>query len=412
MAKNAAGRIACAATLAAGLWGGVSGQQLALDSLFRAHRLPLAYADSSMSGPGWEFIAGEAARAQFVVVGESHNVREIPLFTAQLFRLLHERSGFNYLALEDGPYAVRMLMAPGVRGDRDRTAALATRYLNALQFLNDQEIELIVTAGRVSTAAGEPVWGLDQTWGALHVLERLGELAAGGEAGELAMRLAAQARLVEAERPGEGHPRYMTDRLAVGDLDALRAAFAGGPAEAIELVGMLRTSYEIYASRGGGPSIYQSNDRRERYMRSRFVEEYERARMRDGVLPRVVLKFGQWHALKGLLNWGDVEPLGTFVSELAKGNALESVHIWTGLVNEPGRFWTLFDSPDYVPLARAGSTDGWWVVDLRAIRPHVAAGQVAGVNEEMRKVIFGFDLALLIGNGNRATLEWLQRAAR
>ena len=274
MRWNGAGRIAGAVALGAGLGGGVSGQQLALDSLFRAHRLPLVFADSSMSGPGWEFIAGEAARAQFVVVGESHNVREIPLFTAQLFRLLHDRSGFNYLALEDGPHAVRMLMAPGVRGNADRTAALATRYLNALQFLNDQEIGLIVAAGRVSTAAEAPVWGLDQTWGALHVLERLSELASGASSRQLAERLAAEARAVEAVRPGEGRPRYITDRLTAGDLDALRDAFASGPREAIELVEMLRTSFEIYASRRDGPSIYLSNDRRERYMRSRFAEEY------------------------------------------------------------------------------------------------------------------------------------------
>jgi hypothetical protein len=76
-------------------------------------------------------------------------------------------------------------------------------------------------------------------------------------------------------------------------------------------------------------------------------------------------------------------------------------------VNEPGHVWTLMDYPDYVPLAKAGSTERWWVVDLREVRPFVASGAVGEVNEEMRKVVFGFDLALLIGGGDRATVERL-----
>jgi hypothetical protein len=143
-------------------------------------------------------------------------------------------------------------------------------------------------------------------------------------------------------------------------------------------------------------------------MRSRFIEEYRAAVAAGDTLPRVVLKFGQWHALKGVLNWGDVEPLGTFVGEVARAHGLQSLHIWTGLVNEPGHVWTLHDFPDYVPLARAGTTDRWWVVDLRPVRPLVAAGLV-DVNDELRRIIFGFDVALLIGSGNRATYRLLTR---
>ena len=83
-------------------------QSLPLDSLFRAHRHVVEYADDAVSGPGFRLLLESASTAQFVMVGESHNVREIPLFTASLFEALHERYGFNYLALEDGPYAVEM----------------------------------------------------------------------------------------------------------------------------------------------------------------------------------------------------------------------------------------------------------------------------------------------------------------
>jgi hypothetical protein len=255
------------------------------------------------------------------------------------------------------------------------------------------------------------VWGLDQTWGALQVLERLSSLVSVPEKRVVIDSLVARARVVEAFRPEEEKPRFITDRLTREDLEALRAAIAGAPAFATNLLDMLETSWEIYAMRTDGPSIYRSNDRRERYMKARFAESYDAARSAGDPAPKVLLKLGQWHAMHGVLNWGYVQPLGTFVSELARREGGESLHIWTGLVNEPGRYWTLYDSPEYVPLAKAGSTDRWWVVDLREVRPYVAAGMVDGMNDELRKVIFGFDLALLIGNGNRATVDEVMKGA-
>jgi len=414
MTGRRASRVAVCLALLASCPTGARARQTAglpLDSLFLSHRRPLSFAGDVPSGPGWDFLVDVASSSRFVMVGESHNVREIPLFTSRLFEALHKRAGFNYLALEDGPYAIRTLMAPSVRGNREATFAHAVRYLNALQFLNDQDVDLIVDAGRISTAASPAVWGVDQTWGALQVLERLSSLVESPEKRAVIDSMVARAKAVEAFRPAAGKPRFITDRLTRDDLTALHAAIAGAPAFATSLLDMLETSWEIYAMRTDGPSIYRSNDRRERYMEARLVESYDAARADGDPAPKVLLKLGQWHAMRGTLNWGYVQPLGTFVSELAHREGGESLHIWTGLVDEPGRYWTLFDSPDYVPLAKAGGTDRWWVVDLREIRPYVAAGQVDGMNEEMRKVIFGFDLALLIGNGNRATVDDLMKAA-
>lgn len=403
-------RATITAVLTAFLASGVCGQEparLALDSLFTAHRQPLDFTDTGLSGPGWEFILEEGARARFVMVGESHNLREIPLFTARLFEVLHERAGYDYLALENGPYAMAQYSAAGVRGSLEHTVALANRYVNALQFRTDQELEMIAAAGRVSTARIDALWGLDQEWGALHVLERLHELAPGPEGRQRLEELIEEARPLEARRPGEGRERFVGRGLTAEALELVRGTFEGAPAEAHRLLDDLRTSVEIYAARRDGPSIYASNHRREQYMRQRFMEQCRAAQDSGDPDPRVVLKFGQWHALRGVLNWGDVEPLGTFIAEIARANGGESLHIWTGLVNQPGHVWTLHDFPDYVPLARAGTTDRWWVVDLRPVRAQVAAGAVDGVNDELRKVIFGFDLALLIGGGNRATVDRL-----
>ena len=383
-------------------WGEASAQPFRLDSLFLAHRQPLTFGASATSGPGWDALVEDAARAQFVMIGESHNLREIPLFTARLFDALHARAGFDYLALENGPFVMEQLSSAGVRGDADASIALANRYVNALQFRNDQELEMIVAAGRTSSARAAPLWGLDQEWGALHVLERLAELAPNTAAKAMLAPMVEEAAALEAHRPDAQHPRYINSRLAPSALDELRRAFAGS-AEAVRLIDALRTSAGIYAMRTDRPAIYRSNHTREQYMRTRFMEEYRAAMAAGDTLPRVVLKFGQWHALRGVLNWGDIEPLGTFLAEFARANGRDALFIWTGLVNEPGDVWTLHDTPEYVPLAKAGTTDRWWIVDVRPIRALVAAGQVADVNDEMRKVIFGFDYALLIGGGKRAT---------
>jgi len=376
---------------------------LDLDSLFQAHRRRLALTAGHANGPGFDWIVEQSARAQFVMIGESHNLKDIPLFTADLFEALAERYGFSYLALENGPHAVEMFNEPGTRGDLDAAADLANRYVNALQFRTDQELELIARTGAASRASYDPVWGVDNAWGTLHLLESISAAASDAEARGVADALANRAREYEAARPDEQNPRFITQLLSEADLLRLEDAYRSAGPEAYRLIGILRMGWETYAMRTDGPAIYQANDRRERLMRRQFEERYREAVAGGDPLPRVVLKFGQWHAMSGMINWGNVVPFGTFLRESARSRDMEMLSLWTGLVNEPGHVWTLMDFPDYSPLARAGTTDSWWVVDLREVRPYVAAGAVGEVNDELRKVIFGFDLALLIGSGDRAT---------
>ena len=92
-------------------------QQHDLDSLLQAGRMRFDFDAARSQGPGFDFLVDAAVDAQFVMVGESHNVKEIPQFTSHLFRQLHERYGFNYLALEDGPFIAELYSDAGVRGE-------------------------------------------------------------------------------------------------------------------------------------------------------------------------------------------------------------------------------------------------------------------------------------------------------
>lgn len=400
--------LAVATALAVAVSSPCSAQQYDVDSLLQAGRLRLDFAESRSMGPGFDFLLEEAADAQFVMVGESHNVKQIPQFTTQLFRQLHDRYGFNYLALEDGPFIAELYSDPAVRGDREATLALANRYVNALQFWNDQEVQMILDVGRISKASASPVWGLDQAWGGLHVLERLLELAPDASARAAVSALVEQVRTREARRPTGVGTRFIVDTTTASHIDDLQRLFVNADPQAHRLIDVLEMSNHIYRIRTTPLNIYTSNTTRQHYMRRNLVTQYEAARARGESLPRVVLKFGQWHAVKGR-NQGDVMALGTFVSEFAKSNGMTSLHIWTGLVNEPGQFWTLHDYEDYVPLANAGSTEHWTVIDFRPLRAYAAAGRLEGLNDELRRVIFGFDVGLLIGGGSRATHELLRK---
>ena len=71
-----------------------------LTELLDQHSYEIRLSETGIEGPGGEFIFEESANAQFVVIGECHNVREIPPFASALFSVLHKRYGFDYFATE------------------------------------------------------------------------------------------------------------------------------------------------------------------------------------------------------------------------------------------------------------------------------------------------------------------------
>lgn len=136
------------------------------------------------------------------------------------------------------------------------------------------------------------------------------------------------------------------------------------------------------------------------------MSHYRAAQVAGDPTPRAILKFGQVHAVSGPLSpTTSVASFGTFVEEFARSLGSEMIGIWTSLINEPGDVWTLTDYPEYAAIAAAGTTDAWWVIDLRPVRPLLNAGAFGEVSDELTDVIYGFDFALLVGSGRRGTYE-------
>lgn len=382
---------------------GSASAQAVIDSLVAANRYTVELEGGRLSGPGVGWLLDALDGVQFVVLGESHNEAEIPQFTAALYEMLRERSGYRYVAFENGPTAMEGIAGAAALGGRDSADAWAARYPNALQFWTDEEVDAIA---RVVAAEGRNgVWGLDQEWGAVHVLDRLAELAATDRARAAVMRVRSRVAPIESERTENGRARYITSADAVTDSDLLRSAFDAEPGSvAAALIDRLALSARIYGLRRGRVGYYESNELRERSMKTAFMHRYREAQAAGDTLPRLVVKFGHVHSVDGR-NPSDVLALGSFLSQLAISNGQRSFHMAIYGVNEAGRNWTLSDYADYAPLSKASRVDEWTLLDLRPIRPWVSGGRIEDLNETLRDVILGFDAVLVIGGLSDASRE-------
>lgn len=384
-----------------------------MDSVFRAHRYPIALESGQLAGAGARFLLDASRDAQFFVIGESHYVAQIPPFAEALFSRLNRERGYNYYAVEFGPVITAMLSASHIRGDTARTFALARKYPHAFQFWDDEEIDAFARISRQSTARSEPLWGLDNEWGALHALDRLVTIAPTVQARALARGLNDRARGIESARPYATveFPRFISDADSAA-FDSLRAAFGPPPgSEAAFLLEALETSNRIYlfdrgANLGHGTG-YRANADRERYMKGQFMTQYRRAQRNGDSLPRVLVKIGSTHGG----NWRSptyVQSLGNFLHEFALSNERTSFHLVVWLVNEPNTYWTLGDNPAYLPLERVGSTSEWAIVDFRPLRDLWYAGKLPALSRELRDAVFAYDAALLLGSGTRGTHDQLR----
>src|SRR4051812_17554591 len=165
-----------------------------LDSILHANSYPIAVERGELAGPGARLLTDAARHTQFFVLAESHYVAETPQFAAALFDVLHRTTGFDYYAVEFGPVIMRMLSTPGVRGSDERTFDLARRYPHAFQFWDDEELEAFVRIGRTSTARIDPLWGVDNEWGGLHVLDQLAAAAPNAASRAMVAQLIQQAQ--------------------------------------------------------------------------------------------------------------------------------------------------------------------------------------------------------------------------
>ncbi|HEX6066055.1 MAG TPA: hypothetical protein VFZ04_17600, partial [Longimicrobiales bacterium] len=359
-----------------------------LDSLIAANVSTFTLADGKISGAGADRILAAAAATHFVALGENHNTRAIPLLTTALFRELHAKYGFNYLALEEGPAIGRAVSDAVRRGQPGAAFQLGLRYPNAFHMYTEDELRMIDDIAAISTAKQNPIWGLNQEYGMMHVLERLVQIAPNATAKAIAEAQLARAREYESERFAL-NKFFMSEVAQPADYRALRDAYKPAPdSEAFELISQAELSNAIFAPYAVKPrapftQFYASGKSREDNMKRLFASNYKIA-AREAPAPKVLVKSGHVHLNRGIGRSNEVFTLGNFLNELAIFEGGESLHLYV-LLNWPDLRQS-FLAP-FVPHIQANTNT---VFDLRPLQAWAAHRQLPQLDPELRRALVGY----------------------
>ncbi len=386
----------------------VSAQSNAVD-LLKANLYAIELKDGKLSGKGFDFLMREASDAQFIAMGEQHNNREIPEFTTALFSSLHQKLGFNYLALEQDTVTLRLMSGRDFVGKRQRLLDYASERPNAFTFATDQELAMIADAGEISSAKHRRVWGLDQVFGAVHGLEILYEKIPDPTRKNKVSQMLDELKKLEAERTAKRERYTIASASEVdGFLDLLNELDDLKDPEARFVIEQMLISARVYGNNRkagqGELTGLKSNVEREENMKRLFVDEYRQAQAAGDLLPKVLLKFGHYHIIRGR-GWSNIHTLGNFVSEFAIANRKKALLIALYVNNESGDYSVMSSYPNYKVFADAAPADQWSVIDLRPLRKYAHAGKLEGGNPDFNRIVFGFDAALVIGGGTRGTYD-------
>lgn len=365
-----------------------------------ANRHELSFENGALSGPGAELLAREMAAAQFFLIGEQHATATI----AEVSAALHRQAaglGYGYSALEIGPHSAVEMERIARTGPGRIAAALRAPGMDfSIAFLFwAEEAALAEQMVRLSPLLSGAIWGLDQ--------EFVGSLRL------LMPRLEALARTpVQRQAVADLRTRSDAEQMALGQmpaeaLAALSAAFGAGAGAA--LVADLVLSNRIYAPfTGRGGSGFEANTLRETYMKRNFLDRFTAAERRDGRPPRVFLKFGANHMMRGF-GTTNVPSLGNFIAEWGLSRGLGTVNVFIDCVggqqNDPrsgenGPCDSRDLVPDDSPLRSQMASGRMTLFDLRPLRARLGRAEIDPLT---RRLILAFDFYLAIRDPRPAT---------
>jgi hypothetical protein len=390
-----------------------------LTALLAANRHAMtAGADGALAGPGAELLLEAGRNAHFFLIGEEHGIAEVPQVTASLFRALVPH-GYRHLAIETGDALAGALNRAIVADPAGGSLAFQRAHWPGAPFFSRrEESELLREAIEAAGGREDVLWGLDYDILAdRYALRRLRDLAPGAAARAVADSVIAVAdsglaRAMREQNPGLifmfGGPEDVYPRL--------RAAYAPAPGSEAErilhLMEETRAINGLFFSRQG----YESNRRRALLNKRRFLDYLLASRTPDGALPRVMLRFGASHMVRGR-TYTQVFDLGSLASELADAHGSRSFHVLmvagagtTHAVMDPRVLRSVEAPAEYAatawarPFFDAALPQGWTVFDLRPLRPRIP--RLGDIPDELRQTLYGFDaVVVLTGSGPQHDLE-------
>lgn len=363
--------------------------------------------ESTITGPGADFLIKATADAQFFLFGEDHHDRDTPLLASAIYRLLHKQHGFEHAVVEQDPLGIEMLLAPGVRGDLKRMGEAVRRYPTSIGFASDQDLQFLAEAA-TATRGPEAVWGIEQVQSATLHLSELERLAPDARRKEMVASLLTDARASESDR-AKMVEFLAKDPNTLARLQELQKAFgakAGSKADAL-LTGLVKSAeiYSYYRRAEAGEMVgLYNNTVREDWLKRGFLARY-RAAARGGKLPKAFFKFGSWHMIRGR-NPGGAWTTSNLAHEFATANGKVGYGID---VVAYGGYSAYADAPAWLrPLLPPAPPETPVLIDLKPLRP-IARLFTEQVEEKhrprLRDEINGFEALVVLPNSAKATWE-------
>ncbi|HEX8253899.1 MAG TPA: hypothetical protein VF846_12155 [Thermoanaerobaculia bacterium] len=376
-------------------------------------RKPVVLKDGRLTGAGAELLQKELASTQFFLIGEEHGTAEVARLTTALLPEAW-KNGYRHVAMEVGPHSLPYI------DSLEAIEKFDAKYRWSYPFLNwKEEAELYAAAMKLGEGKRDTVWGVDQEFVlfATPHLERLVALAKNDAQRAVATKLLERSRAGEEEMFRTKSPaKLLMLSASAAEFEELRNAFGGGDAEALRLIDAMEESRQIYQL--GSVSGWGSNDQRAHLIKRLFSESYANAVARGEAKPKVIVKMGATHTMRGRSMTG-VFDLGSMLPELATVNGTRSFSLLViprgGFTNEHRPFSPNTEDKrapydpkklpfDGKPLFDAASASEWSLFDLRAIRGPLARKKLDPMDERLRNVLWGYDAVLIIPEATPATL--------
>lgn len=381
-----------------------------LRKLAATHSLSLQRDGDGFTGAGWNWLVSQARAAHFAAVGEEHGLADIPRATAALYTAAH----FDRLSVEiSPPTAARIDHVLREHDLSHFTQRFAGPPLAVAFYSNREDAELLAHVRQSSATPQQLIWGTDyEIANDRPLLRELVAHAPQGSPREQAQRIltiseAMWARAMETKNPALiwsfcGDPTLFDD---------LRAAWPHPDADSAAIISTLQTTLAINKLWLAGEN-FRSNEMRSMNMRTQFLN-YWRAERAAGHKPRVLLRYGDEHVVRGATPMGSFD-LGALICDLAQIESGTSFNVLMIAGQQSTRASLdptvlryrnipakVSEYPELAPFVEdtGGAIN---IYDLRSMRPTInGAGKAVSTN--LLRTILGYDALLVFGSAKPAT---------
>ncbi len=394
----------------------ISAQDSLLVSELQANISTFQVSESSISGDAFEVLEEEIRQNQFLLIGESHGIAEIGLFTKLLFENAN-KEGFEHLVIETDPYGAEKLMSiVKEQNYLDIGKSFFSETQFSIPFYNTVgDLQLIHSVNNLSKAE-HPIWGIDQVFMASPrlIFSQMASKTRDQSSKSLALEYLKKAKdgfqkVIDEKRFDHAYMLH----FGKDDYEALVTKFEAEP-NLVNMIDGLQKSKDIYMYNFTG-KIYENNLVRSKLMKSQFLDYYNKSKA-NSKLPKAIFRLGANHCGRGL-NYTNVFDIGNMVSELAAINNSSSFHIKIGGIKgtqnqfipiapkeaKKSPYNGLSNLDIHIQKAiEQHNNDEWLMIDFRPLR-RLHRKKLAKADEKLKDLIFNYDVLILIPDVHATT---------